>query len=1315
MTVWRPTRGIVTDDSPDRLGAVAALAWAPQVSSGRDRDHNRDGGRFVLGDQNGQVVICTLDNRDKLVVIRRFVRQSAILHIVFRRRSGTGGPGASGTNDGFAVNTVPSMSTSSSSSAGPDAESDNCFFFGTRAGTVFHVNEGGVCTELCTLGCALVSLHYDAPAAVLYLVATDATYARLQIGADGRVVNERKARLGGISIASTSASASASAASSTSSSSSTTTTTLSSSTSSVTSTTSTSSLSDSDLRVAWAGRAVLAAVNNDNEVRLWHLEDDDSYTLPITSAARSLANDKLRAVAFDAASQTLIAATDRGCVCLWKHSQRVAQSATPSSTTAPFSSSSSSASVSASSTSSSSASSSPSSSASPADWEIQPLVYLPTHDSVTSLSVRPTDSFVSVAQVTSLTALKRNTLLRAFRDGASAVQIAPDTILIARPDAEPVLWRLRFRARGIDVRGTIALAWGHRRVEVVDVATGSPVALGSFTPHVYQHQQQQIQLSSSFLGGGAGSVGGGSNGVGMDSSLSSPQTVHSLVLGDQTIFAPSRNGSRIDFLTFAGVVRHTLDLTADAAQGLSVAGGSAASSSSSSAAASTLLVDVSPNGVLACVTAAGSLKLWDVSRREVKPLLAGRSLGDDVVLQNAAAAVLSAVGKRPKSSTGTGADAGASEDAAGGSSTSTRRASTSAQPGLLSISGVRVNATGSRVAMFVSSSTGALGLVAMLPLVAVYDTEADSVFVYNLPNPASTPMSLAWDPKHPHLLAVEHRRQASTRAGQAEADVATSSPSGAAGASKLALIVEASSAVPGSTLLASTSTSSAQNQNADLPQQQQQQQQQKQQQLSTPSGTAAITTLFFSADGPQGAGLFVQEDLPISPVTEALLGVSVPHIVMIQWSRGVSGTDSASSSSSSSTSTTVAGDGEGVARRPTVLRRSMRDFAGAETADEQTHADLLKFSYHLALGALDEAHRAVQKIQAPAVWRNMAVMSVRTHRLDVAKICIAHMQDARTAWLMRDAVTRNDGAPSMDSSSSSSPSSSSPNSTTTGANNRSAGAVFSPSASMNSSSHPSHSSSSSSKSSASGASLGSGDQSTQALSESDAVQLAALAVSLGLDSEAEVLYRSVGRLDLVVELLQAQGRFDHAIQFCEKNARVQVGPAHHALGRYLELMGHRDGAATEYERADSARAELPRMLAESAQAALIRVLDQSADPALAEWMGLYLQSKKAMREAVMCFTKANLPHRLVDAYIRMGQIERAEAICKQSNDPSACLSLARQFEATQGAGMIEKAVDYYVRARRFGQGIRLCREYNLPQMMQKVRCTIRTTRICLFV
>lgn len=82
----------------------------------------------------------------------------------------------------------------------------------------------------------------------------------------------------------------------------------------------------------------------------------------------------------------------------------------------------------------------------------------------------------------------------------------------------------------------------------------------------------------------------------------------------------------------------------------------------------------------------------------------------------------------------------------------------------------------------------------------------------------------------------------------------------------------------------------------------------------------------------------------------------------------------------------------------------MRDFQGMETCDEETRSKIIDFSLHIAEGNMDLAYRCIRTIQSKVVWTNLAKMCVETGRLDVAKVCLGHLQNARSVRALRQAM-----------------------------------------------------------------------------------------------------------------------------------------------------------------------------------------------------------------------------------------------------------------------------------------------------------------------
>ena len=126
---------------------------------------------------------------------------------------------------------------------------------------------------------------------------------------------------------------------------------------------------------------------------------------------------------------------------------------------------------------------------------------------------------------------------------------------------------------------------------------------------------------------------------------------------------------------------------------------------------------------------------------------------------------------------------------------------------------------------------------------------------------------------------------------------------------------------------------------------------------------------------------------------DALMGINVPKLYFV--SKPSQAADDAAAGAG-------AGAGAGAAVR-SLVTRPLRDFVGLDNTDDATRQALLDFSYHLSVGNMDEAYKAVKLIENPSVWENMAHMCVKSKRLDVAEVCLGNMGHARGARAVREA------------------------------------------------------------------------------------------------------------------------------------------------------------------------------------------------------------------------------------------------------------------------------------------------------------------------
>jgi len=266
------------------------------------------------------------------------------------------------------------------------------------------------------------------------------------------------------------------------------------------------------------------------------------------------------------------------------------------------------------------------------------------------------------------------------------------------------------------------------------------------------------------------------------------------------------------------------------------------------------------------------------------------------------------------------------------------------------ITSIAINCDGTRVSMLASRSMGGSMRVPDTR-VFVYNLDMDAVSAYDC-GANMFPRSHYWDHQEPKLLAVEtYRVRDATKQDSAEGDADAKQEEGATSQSKRA-------------------------------------RRRKRRQREAEESDVQVVTLFAT---PR-KGVIKQDSFGLDSTLEGLLGIDVPSLYFVAKSKEA--VDASAGASSSSTSSS---------RQRRLVSRPLRDFVGLDTVDEPTRQALLDFSYHLAIGNMDDAYKAVRLIENPTVWENMAHMCVKSKRLDVAEVCLGNMGHARGARAVREA------------------------------------------------------------------------------------------------------------------------------------------------------------------------------------------------------------------------------------------------------------------------------------------------------------------------
>ncbi|NXU33682.1 IF140 protein, partial [Drymodes brunneopygia] len=354
-------------------------------------------------------------------------------------------------------------------------------------------------------------------------------------------------------------------------------------------------------------------------------------------------------------------------------------------------------------------------------------------------------------------------------------------------------------------------------------------------------------------------------------------------------------------------------------------------------------------------------------------------------------------------------------------------------------------------------------------------------------------------------------------------------------------------------------------------------------------------------------GLLLQDSFPLPSSYQFLLGIEVPHYY---FAKKLGEAEKEASESGSGTVSQM------------VARRLMRDFIGLGDCDKTTQDAMLDFSYYLTAGDMDEAFKSIKLIKSEAVWENMARMCVKTQRLDVAKICLGHMGNARGAKALREAEQEPE----------------------------------------------------------------------------QKARVAVLAIQLGMLEDAERLYKACKRYDLLNKFYQASNQWQKAIETAEAHDRVHLRTTHYNYAKHLEATGQQSLALTHYEKSDTHRFEVPRMLSEDVQA-LENYINKMKDKSLWKWWAQYLESQSDMESALKYYALAQDYFSLVRVHCFQGNIQKAAEIANETGNGAASYHLARQYESQED---IKQAVHFYSRAQAFNNAIRLCKANNLDDQLMNL-------------
>ncbi|XP_028616848.1 intraflagellar transport protein 140 homolog [Grammomys surdaster] len=211
-------------------------------------------------------------------------------------------------------------------------------------------------------------------------------------------------------------------------------------------------------------------------------------------------------------------------------------------------------------------------------------------------------------------------------------------------------------------------------------------------------------------------------------------------------------------------------------------------------------------------------------------------------------------------------------------------------------------------------------------------------------------------------------------------------------------------------------------------------------------------------------------------------------------------------------------------------------------------------------------------------------------------------------------------------------------------------------------------------------------------------RVAMLAIQLGMLEEAEQLYKKCKRYDLLNKFYQASDQWQKAVEVAELHDRVHLRTTYYNYAKHLEASADCGLALSYYEKSDTQRFEVPRMLSEDLQS-LELYINRMKDKTLWRWWAQYLESQAEMDTALRYYELAQDYFSLVRIHCFQGNIQKAAEIANETGDWAASYHLARQYESQDE---VKQAVHFYTRAQAFNNAIRLCKENGLDDQLMNL-------------
>ncbi|KAK4474505.1 hypothetical protein MN116_001653 [Schistosoma mekongi] len=203
-------------------------------------------------------------------------------------------------------------------------------------------------------------------------------------------------------------------------------------------------------------------------------------------------------------------------------------------------------------------------------------------------------------------------------------------------------------------------------------------------------------------------------------------------------------------------------------------------------------------------------------------------------------------------------------------------------------------------------------------------------------------------------------------------------------------------------------------------------------------------------------------------------------------------------------------------------------------------------------------------------------------------------------------------------------------------------------------------------------------------------QAGELALQLGMPDEAEQLFIQCNRWDLVIRLHQLLGNWSKALTTAEQHNRMLLRGIEYAYAKELESLGNIQQATEYYIKSETHCFEVPRMLKNNPEL-LETFVNKHGDQNIKRCWAQTLEAQGRLEEAKTYYFDSKDYLSLVRVLCCLGQESEAETICNETGDAGACYHLGHHLKLK---GCIDQAIRLLTRAKAYSSAMRLCKEHD---------------------